>query len=288
MTSPTFPRQDSLRWGLAFAFAAAAHGAVALAVLTNWQSEEVTAGMPVVIELELMSASPDSASSESVPGPEQTQADLTPEPKTTEETEPEKTESPPEPETAETPLETEQAAVEPPTPDPIEVPETVPAVPAPKPVPRPDIKTSEVKKPDPKREAKKPERKPKRPQTAAATTAPSSAEAVASVPASQTFGHGASNALPNWNSRIVAHLQRHKRYPAEAQARGETGVARLSFTVDRAGHVIASRLTASSGHSSLDRETAELILRAQPLPPPPPELAGARFSFSVPIRYSLR
>ncbi|KAA5601970.1 energy transducer TonB [Blastochloris sulfoviridis] len=286
MSLPAFARQDSLRWGLAFAFAAAAHGAVAVAVLTNWQTEDMAAGMPVVIELDMMSASPDSASSESVPGPEQTQADANPDSNTNDETEPEKTEPQPEPETAETPPETEQAAVEPPTPDPVEVPDTVPAKPAPK--PRPDIKASEVKKPEPKRETKKPERKPKRQQTAAATTAPSSAESVASIPASPTFGHGARDARSSWHSRIRAHLLRHMRYPAAARAHGETGVAQFSFTLDRRGHVISSRLIASSGHASLDRETAALIQRAQPLPPPPPELAGARFSFSQPFRYNFR
>ncbi|ALK10292.1 energy transducer TonB [Blastochloris viridis] len=271
-------RRDAARWTTAFAIATLAHGGLAVAVLANWQPPE-TAGAPVLVELEMLAASPDVASAESVPGPEQTKTDdVQPQPE-------EAVTPPPEPEV-------EQAALE--MPDPVEAPVTVPdpvpvpeAVP-PKPVPKREVK--KPRKPDPKREVKKPE--PDKPETppraVAATTARSSADTVASIPSPGRFGQGSSNAMPNWNSRIVAHLQRHKRYPAEAQARGETGVARLHFTIDRSGNVLSSRLAASSGVSSLDRETAALIQRAQPLPQAPPELSGARFSFSVPIRYSFR
>jgi protein TonB len=268
MTGLTASRREAARWGTAFALAALAHGALAVAVLANWQVPE-PAGTPVAIELDMLAAAPDAASAESVPGPEQTQTEQAPEP--------EKTEAPPE-----TPV--EQAAIEPPAP--VETP-----VVAPEPLPRPDVVPA---KPAPKREVKKPERtkpeprKPEpKPRAVAATTAPSAADTVASIPSPGRFGQGSADARPSWNSRIVAHLQRHKRYPAEAQARGETGVARLSFTIDRSGHVLSSRVS-SSGFATLDRETAALIQRAEPLPPAPPALAGARFSFSVPIRYSMR
>jgi protein TonB len=38
----------------------------------------------------------------------------------------------------------------------------------------------------------------------------------------------------------------------------------------------------------LDRETLMLAERAQPLPPPPPEIAGAQIVVVVPIRYNIR
>lgn len=279
MTGFASSRREAGRWGVAFALAALGHGALAVAVLANWQAPE-PAGTPVVIELEMMAAAPAAASAESVPGPEQTM------------TEPETAETPPE-EPQEKPQEKpmEQAVVEPPPP--VETPVETPVVP--EPLPRPEVVAAkpepkrEVKKPEPPREVKKVERKkpePK-PRAVAATTAPSAADTVASIPSPGRFGQGSADARPSWNSRIVAHLQRHKRYPTDAQARGETGVARLSFTIDRSGHVLSSRVS-SSGVAALDRETAELIMRAQPLPPAPPELAGARFSFSVPIRYSMR
>jgi protein TonB len=44
----------------------------------------------------------------------------------------------------------------------------------------------------------------------------------------------------------------------------------------------------SSGSSILDRATLDLISRAQPLPPPPPEMHGAQIAIVVPIRYNVR
>jgi protein TonB len=263
MTAVRPSRREAMRWGAAFALAALAHAALALAVLANWQVTD-TAGTPVLIELDMLSAAPELASAESVPGPEQTRTEDAEQP------EPEKVE--PSPEVA-------HEMVEPPPP--AEAPVVVPA----KPAPKREVKKPEPAKPEPKREVKKREKKPR---SVAATTAPSAADTVASIPSPGRAGQGSSNAMPSWNSRIVAHLQRHKRYPTDAQARGETGVARLSFTIDRSGHVLSSHLAGSSGVASLDRETVALVFRAQPLPPAPPELAGARFSFSVPIRYSMR
>jgi protein TonB len=94
--------------------------------------------------------------------------------------------------------------------------------------------------------------------------------------------------VPNWKSELVAHLQRYKRYPSEAQARGEEGVAQLAFSVDRGGGVHNARIVRSSGSSLLDRATLELVERAQPLPAPPPEVRGAQIAIVVPINYNLR
>jgi protein TonB len=95
------------------------------------------------------------------------------------------------------------------------------------------------------------------------------------------------NAVPNWKSELVARLQRYKRYPGEAEARGEQGVAQLAFSVDRNGGVHDAHIVRSSGSSLLDRATLDLIVRAQPLPPPPPEVRGAQIAITVPINYTL-
>ena len=95
-----------------------------------------------------------------------------------------------------------------------------------------------------------------------------------------------SNAVPNWKSQLVAALERSKRYPSEA--RGDQGIAQLAFSVDRQGNVHNARITRSSGSSVLDHETLALVQRAQPLPPPPPEVPGAQIPIVVPIRYNAR
>jgi hypothetical protein len=43
-----------------------------------------------------------------------------------------------------------------------------------------------------------------------------------------------SAAVRRWESLLTAHIERFKRYPAEARARDERGVARIAFTIGRA------------------------------------------------------
>ena len=43
---------------------------------------------------------------------------------------------------------------------------------------------------------------------------------------------------PAWQTALVRHLQQYKRYPSDAQSRGDEGVVQLSFTVDRNGRVL--------------------------------------------------
>jgi len=96
------------------------------------------------------------------------------------------------------------------------------------------------------------------------------------------------NALPNWKSQLVARLERYKRYPIDAQARGDHGVAQLAFSVDRSGGVHNARIIRSSGSSALDAAALSLAERAAPLPPPPPEVSGTQIPITVPIRYDFR
>jgi protein TonB len=142
--------------------------------------------------------------------------------------------------------------------------------------------------PPPKVE-KPPEKKPKQ-KHASLASAPSSAETKSVRAAAPMAGANSQNpnAVPNWKSQLVAQLERSKRYPSEAQSRGEQGIAQLAFSVDRSGGVHNARIVRSSGSSLLDRATLELVARAAPLPPPPPEIAGSQISISVPIRYNVR
>lgn len=141
----------------------------------------------------------------------------------------------------------------------------------------------------PPKPPEKPQQKPARKQ-ASLTSTPSAFEHKAertAAPAPGARSHN-SNALPNWKSALVSHLERYKRYPSQAQARGETGVAQLAFNVDRSGGVHNARIVRSSGSSALDSATLDLVARAQPLPPPPPEIHGTQIPIVVPIRYSVR
>jgi len=99
---------------------------------------------------------------------------------------------------------------------------------------------------------------------------------------------GAPTVSTSWESDLVKHLQRYKRYPGDAQSHGVEGVVVLAFSVDRTGHVLAHRILRSSGHPDLDAEVMTMIERAQPLPAFPPSMTQAQLDLTVPIRFSLR
>jgi protein TonB len=98
---------------------------------------------------------------------------------------------------------------------------------------------------------------------------------------------GAPAVSASWASEVVKHLQRHKRYPDGAQARGEQGTALLAFTVDRTGHVLAHHIVRSSGHADLDAEVIAMIERAQPLPAFPATMNQDRLDLTVPVGFTL-
>jgi len=90
-------------------------------------------------------------------------------------------------------------------------------------------------------------------------------------------------AIASWHQAVVARLARFQRYPA--QAKGATGVANLSFSIDRQGHVLNSQIIKSSGSAVLDAEALSLMTRAAPLPPPPAAVPDTDLTFVLPIRF---
>ena len=91
-----------------------------------------------------------------------------------------------------------------------------------------------------------------------------------------------------WQRVLAAHIERFKRYPAEARSREEEGTARVAFTIDHEGRLLSSRIVQSSGSAMLDEETLTMLARAQPMPRPPEQLSDSEFSFVVPVRFTLR
>jgi protein TonB len=118
---------------------------------------------------------------------------------------------------------------------------------------------------------------------ASVASAPSPAEQKAERAAAPMPGASSRNsdALPNWKSALVAQIERNKRFSGS-----ERGVAEVAFGVDRSGGVHNVRVVASSGSSVLDRDAIAWLERSQPLPPPPPEIAGAIITIKVPLRYN--
>ena len=139
--------------------------------------------------------------------------------------------------------------------------------------PPPPVPDAEVKLPEELKPAEKPKEEPT-PPVPETTSPPRPTPSAAQV--------------ASWHRRIAQQVERHKGYPASARARHETGTAELAFTLDRNGKVVTSRIVRTSGSAALDQETIDTARRAQPFPPPPPNMPGETFDFTVPIRFNIR
>lgn len=182
--------------------------------------------------------------------------------------------------------------VQPPQPP---APEEVVPVPEVAQAPKPEIVVpKKVEKPKPKPQPPKPVKKPEPPQEKPAEqtpvdTPPTTAKVEKSAaPTPPSPPAPPSNALPSWQSDLLRHLSKYKKYPEDARRRGMQGVARLRFVVDAQGNVLSYSIASSSGSPSLDRATTEMVRRAQPLPKPPPEtLNNGTIEILAPFVYSL-
>jgi periplasmic protein TonB len=85
-----------------------------------------------------------------------------------------------------------------------------------------------------------------------------------------------SDAMTAWKLQVVGLLERSKVYPAAAWERGEEGTAHLAFTLDRQGRVTEINVVRSSGFQALDDDAFQMVMRAQPFPPPRPISPGRR------------
>jgi len=139
-----------------------------------------------------------------------------------------------------------------------------------------------------KEKPKKPVRQAQKQQAASKQAVQAQAEVRQSQrnAARQSSSGRASSVSPaRWQSRLLAHLERRKRYPSGARARGEQGIAYVRFSIDAAGNVLSVRLARSSGHPELDREVLSLVRRASPVPAPP---LGVNRNITAPVRFSRR
>lgn len=122
------------------------------------------------------------------------------------------------------------------------------------------------------------------------TTAPAHVEATPServaAPSNTASAHAA--ATITWQGRVLAQLDRHKRYPSTAARRRQEGVPQVRFTLDRQGRVLAVSLARTSSVASLDSEAVALVRRAAPFPPPPPHIQGEAIELQAPVEFFLR
>src|SRR4051812_21866720 len=124
--------------------------------------------------------------------------------------------------------------------------------------------------------------------TEATAPAPIEGAREAPVATAPTAGTGASaqRVRATWQKKLMAHLERFKRYPA----RGVPRSARIEvgFTLDRLGHVVSAEIRQGSGDPAFDQSALAMLRRADPVPPPPPLVADEGLNFTLPVVYRVK
>lgn len=238
------------RWFFSLLISALVHLMVAGVMMLNWSFRRPSDASPpaaMVVELSVMPSSPAVPSNERPPGPEQTEA--APKPK---------------------PADQQQPKFDPP-------PQVDPAI-------KPDFAL-------PVKQDTKPIETPAVAKQVQMATAPQAIQApVKDKSAAPVEGNNAappSDAEQAWEGRILAKLERNKRYPSEAQSAGQQDTVFVRLVIDRKGKLTDASLKKSAGFPLLDGETLSLARRGSPFPPPPDTMTGDQTVLIVPVEFYL-
>jgi TonB family protein len=125
---------------------------------------------------------------------------------------------------------------------------------------------------------------------ASEATATPSSEAIPEGPRSiaPAIGSGetARRMRATWQKELVAHLDKHKRYPA---ARSQKSAEILvSFALDRMGHVLSATIIKGSGDAAFDEAALGMLKRSDPVPQPPPLVADEGLKFTLPVIFRVK
>ena len=124
---------------------------------------------------------------------------------------------------------------------------------------------------------------------AEATATPSSEaipEGTKSVAPVIGTGESARRARVTWQKELVAHLDKHKRYPKERQQK--SAEIQIRFTLDRMGHVLATDIEKGSGDAAFDEAALAMVKRSDPVPMPPPVIADEGLTFTLPVIFRVK
>src|ERR1700738_1168572 len=125
---------------------------------------------------------------------------------------------------------------------------------------------------------------------AAEATATPSSEAIQQGPRSvapaQGTGESARRVRATWQKELIAHLDKHKRYPAERSQKSAEIL--VSFALDRMGHVLSASIVKGSGDAVFDQAALAMVRRSDPVPQPPPLVADEGLNFTLPVIFRVK
>jgi TonB family protein len=120
-----------------------------------------------------------------------------------------------------------------------------------------------------------------------ATATPSS-EAMPQGPRSVAPAQGTGDAArlrATWQKELIAHLNKHKRYPERGSKSVEIPV---SFVLDRKGHVLSASVVKGSGYPAFDEAALAMFRRSDPVPQPPPRVADEGLNFTLTVIFQAK
>jgi periplasmic protein TonB len=125
---------------------------------------------------------------------------------------------------------------------------------------------------------------------AAEATATPSTEAIPEAPRSvapaQGTGESARRMRVTWQKELIAHLDKHKRYPPERSQKSAEIL--VSFALDRMGHVLSASIVKGSGDPAFDQAALAMVRKSDPVPPPPPLVADEGLNFTLPVIFRVK
>ena len=80
-------------------------------------------------------------------------------------------------------------------------------------------------------------------------------------------GESARRIRTTWQKELIAHLDKHKRYPTGSSRK--TVEILVNFVLDRVGHVVSTTVVKGSGDPAFDEAALAMVRRSDPVPAPP-------------------
>jgi TonB family protein len=153
------------------------------------------------------------------------------------------------------------------------------------------VTTNDSKKP--------PEEDPKLAAVQTSASQESVAAEATAMPSSETIQEGPRSVAPaigtgesarrvraTWQKELIAHLDKHKRYPAERSQK--TAEILVSFALDRMGHILSTSIAKGSGDAAFDEAALAMVRRSDPVPQPPPLVADEGLTFTLPVIFRVK
>jgi len=111
-------------------------------------------------------------------------------------------------------------------------------------------------------------------------------EAPRSVAPQLGSGESAQRVRATWQKELVAHLDKHKRYPSHRLVK--TTEITVAFQLDRLGHVLSTSIVKGSGDLAFDEAALAMVRTSDPVPQPPPMVADEGLNFTVPVNFRVK